>query len=161
MGPVGTSMMSERSWAISSEDEFTSVRNPLLHPYSNSLVVIASGHLPWIEAVADRLNQLSSLLANWDSYGSEPMKRGTVEKGLRLLLEAMPDNAPAPQTVPTSDGGLQFEWNRDDLDLEVEINEEGIVSYLITDGDQETEDEGEFFAIVPEIRSLLKKFQPS
>lgn len=46
---------------------------------------------------------------------------------MSLLNEVMEDFTPAPSCVPTSEGGIQLEWHRSGIDLEIEISPRGTV----------------------------------
>jgi hypothetical protein len=67
--------------------------------------------------VFKRIEQITELKANWDSFNSHPISQNCLSIMLRLLLnimewrKALNLNVPVPFVVPTADGGLQFEWN--------------------------------------------------
>ena len=75
----------------------------------------------WFKGVLDRLEHLLSLPANWDSFGAQAVEVRKVAHALRFLSEVMTDETPSPEIVPTPDGGLQFEWHKGRIDLEVEV----------------------------------------
>lgn len=54
-------------------------------------------------------------------------------KALSLLFEALPDDGPAPQMVPMSDGGLQMEWHVRRLNIEVTVPPDGQVEVWYED----------------------------
>ena len=79
---------------------------------------------PWPEWLAPTLRSLADLAVlqeGWDSYSAPRIEPSLIEAGARLLAWTMPDNAPPPSVVPTSRGGVAFEWHMRDIDLEVEI----------------------------------------
>ncbi len=94
-------------------------------------------HLSWDEAL-DRLVEFSKLPANWDEYDSDPISDLATSRArevLTLLRDAfepavgeafMPDNV-----VPMRDGGVQLEWSKDGMYVEVEIHPHGEMATLM------------------------------
>lgn len=66
-----------------------------------------------------RLDVLASLKENWDSYGGSPI----TEKALRIARLMLT----APTIVPMSCGGIQLEWHKNGMDIEIAINEDGVI----------------------------------
>lgn len=109
------------------------------------ITLVGSGAEPssfW--SVIATLKRLTRLTPNWDSYGAEPLRAIAVRRGLELLIPFLRDDIPEPTVVPTREGGLQFEWHRQGVDVEVVIPPAGPPSYFIADAmsGTETEDEG-------------------
>lgn len=75
----------------------------------------------WRAAVIERLNHLVSLQRGWDGYDAPAVKFDTASFALRLLESAFDEDAPAPQIVPGSNGGLQLEWHLPSGDLELDV----------------------------------------
>jgi hypothetical protein len=44
-----------------------------------------------------------------------------IEAAAKHLITLMPNDIPAPSVVPTTPGGLQFEWHMQGIDLEIEM----------------------------------------
>lgn len=75
-----------------------------------------------------KLEELSLLTDNWDSYGGKPITQFALAEA-ELLLDALERiQAVEPFICPCSNGGLQLEWHRNGYDLEIEISPEGEVS---------------------------------
>jgi hypothetical protein len=55
--------------------------------------------------------KLATLKAGWDSYGAPPISAEAIQRARRWLESV--------HVVPTSDGGVQIEWNRDGVEVEV------------------------------------------
>jgi hypothetical protein len=83
--------------------------------------------------VLGSLHRLTSLSLGWDSYGAKPLNPSAVRRTLNLLPLLLPEGAPEPAVVPTRDGGIQLEWHRRGIDLEVKVPPTGPVSYFIAD----------------------------
>lgn len=63
----------------------------------------------------DRLNELASLVQDWDSYGAGPIDRSALRTADALTF------------VPTPHGGIQIELHAGGIDLEIEITSTGKV----------------------------------
>ena len=68
------------------------------------------------------VGELSTLGDGWDSYGGRAPTTEAMAAA-RGVLFALRDVQPA--VVPTSNGGVQFEWHAGGVDLELEIGPEG------------------------------------
>lgn len=75
------------------------------------------------------IQRLSKLPENWDSYGSKPIdfRAVVVANALTTLLDHL--NAPDVHICPVNGGGIQFEWDGADRDLEIEIKADGTLEY--------------------------------
>lgn len=77
---------------------------------------------------------------NWGSVGSKRTDEKAVSQILSLLLAILDDNAPTPSVVPTWEGGVQVEWHRNHIDLEIEAMPSGSVEYFYHGPDGECEE---------------------
>ncbi len=76
-----------------------------------------------LERAIGQMQRFGVLDADWDSYGAHLVQSEAVLQALRLLavvFNAREDIAD-PMIVPTSEGGIQLEWDRDDVHLELEV----------------------------------------
>jgi hypothetical protein len=73
--------------------------------------------------VVTRLTTLLSLPHDWDSYGSQPVDLANALSAVAFLMEVMAPGTPPPSLVPLGGGGVQLEWHRRGLDLEVEFRD--------------------------------------
>ncbi len=104
------------------------------------------------EELEQKLEGLRRLLANWDSYGSEPVDRMTIDLVKEMLLTEL--SAYPPLFVsPFADGGLLVEWERAKKHLSIAVYRDEMDYFLDDDG---TIESGDVFA-VSEIRSLLEE----
>lgn len=83
--------------------------------------------------VLESIQNLTRLPRGWDSYGSQPLDARAVRRSFGLLPLLLKDETPEPNAIPTRDGGLQFEWHRRGIDLEVTVRPSGPVSYYFAD----------------------------
>jgi len=79
------------------------------------------GHaLPgWFDPLMQGFVDLLTLPLNWDSYGAGPIDVNLVRESMNLMNNILGPASPAPRVVPLSSGGLQLEWHRNGIDLEV------------------------------------------
>lgn len=75
----------------------------------------------WFTSVRIELVELLQLAPNWDSFGAPSIAERAATLALDLLYEASPPGTPPPSVVPASHGGVQLEWHRGQMDIEVEV----------------------------------------
>lgn len=80
----------------------------------------------WLPPTVERLAQLLSLGANWDSYGARPIDPLLPLAALRLLASVMRNSSPPPDVVPTSRGTIQLEWHCGGVDFEIDVRSPGV-----------------------------------
>ncbi len=81
----------------------------------------------WLPPMLDTLMQFAWMPANWDTYGGVPLTSKAVFTALDVISRLMSDASISPASVPTSEGGVQFEWYRaagDELSIRVAPNGE-------------------------------------
>lgn len=109
-------------------------------------------HAPAADRARDRISSLGTLPQDWNTYGSPPIAQRAIQAAHRLLETGLIQGAPVPQIVPTSDGGIQFEWHLPGRRLEIEIDEEGAMAYFYVDASGEVE------GPVAGVRDLLARY---
>ncbi len=88
-----------------------------------------------------RLKEFKQLSAGWDSYGSEPISHMAVEKSIILLqdlytyFKELGKTLPEPFAAPVPDGRIQIEWSGDEKEIEITVDDKGIIEYLLFSGD--------------------------
>jgi hypothetical protein len=73
----------------------------------------------WFDPVVQGFVDLLTLPVNWDSYGAVSVERNLVQEAMNLMNTLLAPSSPAPRVVPLSSGGLQLEWHRKGIDLEI------------------------------------------
>jgi hypothetical protein len=73
----------------------------------------------WFDPLMQGFVDLRTLPQNWDSYGAGPIDPKVVQEAMNLMNGILWPTSPAPCVVPLSSGGLQLEWHRQGIDLEV------------------------------------------
>jgi len=93
-----------------------------------------------------RAEEIRALPERWDSYNATIASQSTLDFALNFLrnaatmFAAYKDELPTPFLVPTSSGGVQFEWEIEGRELELEIPRPNSFQYLRVAGDEEIED---------------------
>jgi len=83
----------------------------------------------WLYPMLDTLLQFSRLPDNWDTYGGAASTTEAVSTALDAISRLLRDDSVPPVPVPTSEGGVQFEWYRGPGDeLEIRIGPNGEIS---------------------------------
>lgn len=119
---------------------------------------IGSGQFAWSGGVLERLTGLFALKDGWNGPGSVAVSPTAFYRVAELLPFALAPIADPilPQFVPTTSGGIQFEWHRPGAELEVMISHDGELSALFEDHEAQTEFEAEG----DEARDLLLRTAP-
>jgi hypothetical protein len=78
----------------------------------------------WADDVASRLRELMRLPRDWDTYGGIAVKQTSAAQALWFLTRFLEPGSAAPWVVPLSDGGVQFEWHREGVDVEIVFSPE-------------------------------------
>lgn len=100
-------------------------------PPNQTVIVRVSRAVPkWLERAGSDLNALLSLPANWDGAGAVSLQLPAATTALRLMTQFMSDDCVYPAIVPTNVGGLQLEWHRRGVDLEIRIEPTGQATYF-------------------------------
>ncbi|HXE71465.1 MAG TPA: hypothetical protein VNO81_02300 [Candidatus Nitrosotenuis sp.] len=93
----------------------------------------------WVQSCLQRIRGFLDHEEGWDSYDGRPLTKEALRKGLAVLAFIEAYGLPAPFVAPTSSGGILFEWQREDIDAQLEVGPGGEVSlYLLRpDGSEE------------------------
>ena len=112
-----------------------------------------------------RLKELAQLEADWDSYGAEPVSSIALVTAFELLdavkerLSTKGKEALPQFIAPLADGGLQLEWSREQGDIEIEIDPDGDLGYVLIEGQGENRKFTEQHQIsLEEVLNLLSQF---
>ncbi len=111
--------------------------------------------LPWLGSVVDRLNEVALLEAGWDGDNAMPPTQEAGLAAIRAVCEVMWRDTPVPAIVPMFDGGLQVEWHRRDLDIEMTVAPDGSRHVWISAAGGLIEIDQEFRDAVDDLRNHL------
>lgn len=96
------------------------------------------GEAGWIHRAVRQTIELARLPDDWDSYGSPPPSPRTIYKAHELLREfgRFDHASEGPEVVPTSGGGVAFEWRVGARTLELEVLPNASLEYLQVENDE-------------------------
>lgn len=127
-----------------------------VEPFSLSTTMEAAQTPAWREPTVLGLEKILQLPEGWDSYGASRVQENVANSALHLLESTAGDNAPAPIVVPTSDGGVQFEWHVRGLDIELAVPPHEAPELFFRDRSSGTEWDRELGADLGPLSKALK-----
>ena len=92
----------------------------------------------WVDLTMQRILALPWHSDGWIS-GARRTDPAAAKRLLNVLMRILDSQAPAPAIVPTWLGGVQAEWHRNGVDLEISVNPGGTVEYYFNNNDEERE----------------------
>lgn len=97
------------------------------HRQGRTLIIRLEGaEVPsWLCSVIESIEHLINLDVGWDSYGAQPIDLVVVERVIKFLDSFLDDELTVPDLVPTSEGGIQLEWDHDEKVLELDFRPNG------------------------------------
>ena len=87
----------------------------------------------WSHSAQVKLENLSQLSENWNSYGSPGISPQARRETLLLLPVLGKLHMPEPKILPVSGGGVQLEWRNPSCELELEVLPNGSIEFLAVD----------------------------
>jgi len=87
-------------------------------------IQLVSPAAAWLRHAISEVEVLTGLSRGWDSYGAVPVSAAAATKAVAFLVDNAFASLPKPSVVPLSQGGIQFEWHRGDIDLEIAFCDE-------------------------------------
>jgi hypothetical protein len=79
---------------------------------------------PWYREALERIKSLTALAADWNGYQAHEVKGDMVIDAVEFLAKIAFPGIAAPSITPLADGGLQIEWHRGGLDVEVAFSDQ-------------------------------------
>jgi hypothetical protein len=76
----------------------------------------------WVMPTAKAFADMLALPLGWNSYSARPVDPRTIEVAGGLLAAVMAHHTAPPTVVPTVRGGIQLEWHRNGIDLEIRFD---------------------------------------
>ncbi|MBN2215958.1 MAG: hypothetical protein JW719_01145 [Pirellulales bacterium] len=100
----------------------------------------------WLPDIFKQLEAIASLPDGWDSYGAPAPDVNKLEAaGGLLFCLCVNSDLPKPYVNPTRNGGVQFEWEKDQRYFEIEVVGERAATYLYNDEVARVEETGDLF----------------
>lgn len=75
----------------------------------------------WFSELKHRFDELTALPRGWDGYAGRPVSFQCAQFTAHLIERLFVEGVPAPQLVPGGDGTVQFEWHRNQYDVEIDV----------------------------------------
>ena len=113
---------------------------------------------PWLKQALDRISALTALAEGWDGYGGRAVDASVVMDAVRFLTEVAYPGISNPSIVPLATGGLQIEWHRGGVDVEVIFCDED-PGLLVLDHDSGDEHELPISDAASEVTRLLGRLR--
>jgi hypothetical protein len=79
---------------------------------------------PWFGNALKRISELTGLAEGWDGYGAHKIDAELAVDAVAFLTQVAYPGIAEPSIVPLPDGGLQVEWHRNGVDVEVAFSDE-------------------------------------
>jgi hypothetical protein len=141
--PSRSEFLSDRDWTAdtgrrraaspSTGFDISSSAGPVLLPFGQVKLIFSEPPPAWARELIHRICALGQLSENWDSYGARRIDPRCAMVAINLILSATGPATPTPAIVPTSRGGIQLEWHRNGVDLEIEILSESRLHVSLED----------------------------
>jgi hypothetical protein len=106
-----------------------------------------------LKSALQRLEELSRLERDWDTYGALPLTataltlaEALMRQAVDLLGSGMGERVAPYTLMPIADGGVSIEWRGPQATLELDIGPSGMLSYLLVDnstGERQFDEEAE------------------
>jgi hypothetical protein len=113
-------------------------QSALLLPPDQAVAAISATIVEELRPALERLAEFATLADDWDSYGAVPITAVAIDVARELAAEIISRHAlsirPEGYTfdvVPLPNGGVQLEWDVAARHLEVAVNPDGELSYLL------------------------------
>lgn len=103
-------------------------------------ITLSSQPSAWFDATLKRISRLTSLARGWNSYGAHEVKADMALEAVQFLTKVAYPGIAAPSIVPLADGGLQVEWHRGGLDIEIAFSDDDPGVFVMDRGNGEPEE---------------------
>jgi hypothetical protein len=114
----------------------------------------------WLGDTVKGLGNTLGLARGWDTYNGAPVSPQSVQRALAFLLGFLEPSSPTPAVVPLSDGGVQMEWHRGGLDVELTFSPREAPELFVRDVESGDEWEGDATPeLVAQVRPLLARLR--
>jgi hypothetical protein len=91
-----------------------------------------TGDIAGLRASFERLDALSKLEPDWDSYGGLPPTARAIGLVSRVIVESAATAGETPTDVmPLPAGGLQLIWEHEPDELQIDVGPDGTLGYLL------------------------------
>ncbi len=113
----------DRAWVPVFQHQVQATRKRRYYSRDKSFVVEWQDYgqpLPaWFDPLVQGFVDALTLPPNWDSYQARTIDPQIVHEAMNFINAVLAPTSPAPRVMPLSSGGIQLEWHRNGIDLEV------------------------------------------
>ena len=109
----------------------------------------------WVFATAKKLEEISKLSYNWDSYGGRPISQGARRMAFDALKSLSKRQLPVPAVVLGSAGTVHLEWRYHNKKLEIGFDDRNAIEFLKVDSNGEWQEEENVNSNIQEKLELL------
>ena len=110
-----------------------------------------------VEELLEKIEEFAALEDGWDSYGARPITKQAIDAA-KLAAVSM---SPTPDwIVPTSKGGIQFEWYLSSVEMELEFYPNGSPAIFVVPKLNGAMQWHESIEVSPEANSPKEPAQP-
>ncbi len=111
---------------------------------------------------ADTIKGFSNLQHNWDSYNADVVSKKAIYTAIEALnhlnSKGQLTNCFTVNVFPMRDGGIQFEFDGENICAELEINPNGDSTLILFDDDGNIIEKGQLFEL-SELSTILEEAQ--
>jgi hypothetical protein len=86
---------------------------------------------PWYGEALDRISGLTALAVGWNGHDAREVKADMAIDAAKFLAKVAFPGIAAPSITPLAEGGLQVEWHRGGLDIEVAFTDDEPGVYIV------------------------------
>jgi len=109
---------------------------------------------------ANTINGFTNLQPNWDSYNADVISKISIDMAIETLnhlynKEVISDGIKV-SVFPMRDGGIQFEFDGENICAELEINQNAELTFILFDEDGNIVNKGQLFEL-SELSTLLEE----
>lgn len=113
----------------------------------------------WFDPLMQGFIDLLTLPPDWNSYGSGQINPKLVHEAMNFVAGLLGAGSPPPRVVPLSSGGLQVEWHRKGIDLEVVFDRDAQPAFEYRDRVNGQESEHALPEEIGLLRSMIKDLE--
>ncbi len=111
------------------------------------------------DALFSRLDELSSLVENWDGYGARPLSPFALNVAGQVIDQLLRQPLPQSTIVSVPNGGVQLEWVAGSVEVDLEIRPDGVGVFVCDDDAVREQLDGELPADLGLFGTVLSRLE--
>lgn len=101
--------------------------------------VMPKANLSQYTNLSEKIYGFSNLPSNWDSYDADIISKNAIDTAIKILNQLHRKGQLRSNITinlfPMRDGGIQFEFDGENICAELEINQNGVLTFILFDND--------------------------